>query len=207
MPVMLDMRVCNLLTARLCHDLAGPIAAIGNGAELLGDEDPDFAREAAGLIGDSARTAARRLQLFRFVYGFSQGAIAGPPPHALASEFFAGSSIACDYPAALRALPLDRQKLACNLLIVGAEGLPRGGRLALTGDAAGINLDGTGEGTGPSLEIRAALTLTGTVEALTSRTVVAYLAGKLAETLGWQLVATGEPGRFRFATAPLAGPA
>src|SRR5882672_12277112 len=63
MALMIDMRVCELLTARLCHDLAGPIAAIGNGAELLDDEDPDFVRQAATLIGDSAGTAAKRLQL------------------------------------------------------------------------------------------------------------------------------------------------
>ena len=30
MAVTVDMRVLELLTARLCHDLAGPIAAVGN---------------------------------------------------------------------------------------------------------------------------------------------------------------------------------
>jgi len=207
MPVLLDMRVCGLLTARLCHDLAGPIAAIGNGAELLADDDPDFAREAAGLIGDSARTAARRLQLFRFVYGFSQGVPAGPPPQALAGEYFAGTAIACDYAEPVRALPFEVQKLGCGLLLVGAEALPRGGRLALAGAADGIELEGVGEGTGPSPEARDALTLSAPVEALTSRTVGAYFCGKLAETLGWQLTVAGEPGRFRLSAAPARGAA
>ncbi len=43
------MRVLELLTARLCHELSGPIAAVGNGVELLGEDDPDFAREALTL--------------------------------------------------------------------------------------------------------------------------------------------------------------
>src|SRR5580692_561133 len=102
MAATIDIRVLELLTARLCHDLAGPIAAVGNGAELLDDDDPDFVRQAATLIADSAGTAARRLQLFRFVYGFSAGAIAGPPPHVLASEYFAAGAVACDYPDAAR---------------------------------------------------------------------------------------------------------
>lgn len=205
MAALLDMRVCGLLTARLCHDLAGPIAAIGNGAELLGDDDPDFAREAAALIGDSARTAARRLQLFRFVYGLTPGALAGPPPHALAGEYFSGTSVACDYPEPVRALPVEAQQLACALLILGGEALPRGGRMVLAAVVGGIELAASGEGAGPSAETREALSLAAPVEALTSRTVGAYFTAKLAETLGWRLTVAAEPGGFRVATAPLAG--
>jgi histidine phosphotransferase ChpT len=194
---MIDIRVCELLAARLCHDLAGPIAAIANGAELLGDEDPDFAREASGLIGDSARTASNRLQLLRFVYGFSRGGNAGPPAHILAGEYFAGSTIACDYPDAVRQLEPEWQRLACNLLLVGAEGLPRGGRLLLEPEAGGIALTGIGDGNGPSPEMRAALALATPVPELTSRSVGAYFAGKLAEDMGRSLVVTAEAGRFQ----------
>ena len=35
----IDLRVVELLAARLCHDLIGPLAAIGNGVELLAEED------------------------------------------------------------------------------------------------------------------------------------------------------------------------
>src|SRR5947209_7841422 len=34
----IDMRVLELLSARLCHELSGPIAAINNGVELLAEE-------------------------------------------------------------------------------------------------------------------------------------------------------------------------
>ena len=63
-----DMRVLELLTARLCHELSGPIAAISNGVELLAEEDPDpglagasFMRDAVALVSQSARRAASRL--------------------------------------------------------------------------------------------------------------------------------------------------
>lgn len=197
MPTVIDIRVCELLAARLCHDMAGPVAAIANGAELLDDEDPDFAREAAALIGDSARTAAKRLQLFRYIFGFSSGAHAGPPPHALVGEYFAGSAIECSYPEPVRGLESAWQRLACNLLFVGAEGLPRGGLLALDTTANGLTLTATGAGDGLPQESRDALTRISPVGELTSRSVCAYFAGLLAEGLRRRLTLTAEPGHFQ----------
>src|SRR5712691_824923 len=80
----IDLRVVELLAARLCHDLIGPISAISNGVELLADEEPEFARDAVALVGDSARKASGRLQFYRFAYGFSGGRLAGPAPYQLA---------------------------------------------------------------------------------------------------------------------------
>ena len=197
MALTIDMRVSELLTARLCHDLAGPIAAIGNGAELLDDDDPDFVKQAASLIGDSATVASRRLQLFRFVYGFGTGAIAGPPPHLLASEYFAGGAIACDYPNAARQLEPAWQRLGCSLLLVAGECLPRGGKLMLIPDGGAIAVAAIGEGAGPSGEIGAALALTVPVEVLTSRSVCDYFAGLLAQMRGCRLRVAVEPGGFR----------
>ena len=70
MPAIIDMRILALLTARLCHELSGPVAAISNGVELLGEDAPDFSRQAISLVADSARRAANRLQFYRFAYGF-----------------------------------------------------------------------------------------------------------------------------------------
>lgn len=195
--MMIDLRVSELLMSRLCHDLAGPIAAIGNGAELLEDDDPDFARQAATLIGDSAGTASKRLQLFRFAYGFSAGALAGPPPHLLATEYFSGGPIACDYAEAARGLEPAWQRLGCNLLMIAAETLPRGGKLALLAEGGGVAVSAQGEGAGPSAEASDAMSLQASVDALTSRTVGPYFAGLLAKALGCRLRVAAEPGGFR----------
>jgi histidine phosphotransferase ChpT len=200
-----DMRVLELLTARLCHELSAPIASINNGIELLAEEAPDdpkptsgtsFAREAAALIGDSARRAGGRLQFYRFAYGFGGGgALAGPAPHELAVSFFEASRIACDYSDNVRILPPDWQKLACNLLPVGAETLPRGGRLVLTDDP--LDLEAVGEAADLSPELRSALMLTMPIAELTPRTVQAFFTGLLAKALGSRLIGTAEPGRVR----------
>lgn len=197
MALTIDMRVMELLAARLCHDFAGPIAAIGNGAELLEDDDPEFVRQAATLIGESAGTAAKRLQLFRFVYGFSAGAIAGPQPHQLATEYFAGGAITCDYAEAARQLEPAWQRLGCALLLFGGEALPRGGALRLLPEGEAVAVAARGEGTGPSPEMTDALSLRASLESLTSRSVGAYFAGLLAQSLGRRLRVAAEPGGFR----------
>jgi len=92
-----DLRVLELLAARLCHELIGPVAAIGNGAELLADEEPDFVKDAVALVGESARKANRRLQFYRFAYGFTGGELAGLPPDRLVSALFEESAVTCDY--------------------------------------------------------------------------------------------------------------
>lgn len=197
----IELRVLELLAARLCHDLIGPVAAIGNGVELLGEDDPDFVKDAVALVGDSARKANRRLQFYRFVYGFSGGGLTGPAPRQLAGGFFAETAIECDYGATAEALPLDQQKLACAMLALAGEGLPRGGRLALNVGATGLEVDATGDGIGLSPEARAALSLATAAADLTTRTVGAYFAGLLADALGRRLVVAEKPGGFRVSVA------
>lgn len=193
----IELRVLELLAARLCHDLISPVSAIANGVELLGEDDPDFVRQATALVGDSARKANRRLQFYRFTYGFAGGGLTGLAPHALAAEFFAESGIACDYDAAVRQRPLDEQKLACAMLALGAEGLPRGGRLSLSAGGAGPRLEAAGEGAGLSPEAQAALALRSAAAELTTRTIGAYFAGLLADAQGKRLAMAGRDGGFR----------
>ena len=202
MALQIDARIVELLAARLCHDLIGPVSAIGNGVELMQDEDPDFVRDAVALIGDSAHKAVRRLKFYRFAYGFRPGGLVATAPHALVAELFEGTTVACDYPEAVRALPLEWQKLACNMIAVAAEALPRGGRITVAPQPGGVALDAAGEGSGLSAEGCDALTLAAPVETLTPRTVGPYFAGVLAAALGCRVSAVGEPGRFRIAAGP-----
>lgn len=196
-----DLRVVELIAARLCHDLIGPVSAISNGVELLADDDPGFAQDATRLVGDSARKAIRSLQFYRFAYAFGGGGLIGLAPHLLAAEFFEETPIECDYRAEVRELPLAQQKLACAMLVLAGEGLPRGGRLVLSADPGGPEIDATGPGPGLSPEVRAALALAVPTAELTARTVGGYFAGLLAEALGRRLFVADQPGGFRLGTA------
>ena len=113
---------------------------------------------------------------------------------------FADSAIECDYRAEARALPIDQQKLACAMLAIAGEGLPRGGRLVVSAGAVGPEIEATGAGPGPLPEVRAALALAVPSAELNSRTVGGYFAGLLGEALGWRLVVADQPGGFRLVT-------
>ena len=126
-------------------------------------------------------------------------------PHDLAAGFFDGTRIACDYSEDARALPLGRQRLACSLLLIGAEALSRGGTLILAVGRAGLDLEAVGEAAALSPEITAALLLTTPLAAITSRTVHAYFTGLLAEMLGCELVYTTQPRRARVSAVAPAG--
>ena len=199
-----EMRVLELLTARLCHELIGPIAAVNNGVEILAEGDADFTADAIRLVGDSARRAGARLQFYRFAYGFAPGGgFSGPPPYELASSYFAATRVACEYHDDARALPLEWQKLACNLLLLGAEALPRGGSLSLHAAPAGPELTVSGGAAGLMPEAAAAIALSGPAAELTARTVQGYFTGLLARALGCRLVGIPVgPECFRLAAAP-----
>lgn len=184
----LDMRVVELLAARLCHELVSPIAAINNGVELLGEEDADFVRDAVDLIGQSARRAGKRLQFYRFAYGTL--GTTGPDPKDLALGLMEGSKIACDWSAEAQTLPRDWQKLACNMLVLAAEALPRGGTVtvrSVRGNASGVEVAATGESVSVTPELRAAISVQNAIEDLTSRTVHGYFTARLAECMGASL--------------------
>ena len=192
-----DLRIAELLAARLCHELVGPITAVANGAELLCEAGLEGDPEALAVIGESAQRAGSRLQFYRFAYGFGgEGQTAGPSPGELAAGYFAASPIACRYGEMVRCLPLIQQKLACNLLVLGAEALVRGGRIAVDVGAGGIRVEAAGDGVTLAHEQSAALRMTTPVAALTSRTVHGYFTGRLARAQGCRLVDELAPGRL-----------
>jgi histidine phosphotransferase ChpT len=200
-----ELRISELLTARLCHELVGPITAVANGADLLSEDGVEVDREALTLVGESARRAGNRLQFYRFAYGFGgDGHAAGQPPCDLADGYFAASRIVCRYGETVRSLPLVQQKLACNLLVFAAEALTRGGVVTLDAAECGLRLSAAGDAVCLTREQAEALALAPPVAQLTSRTVHAYFTGLLARAQGWRLLAMPTPGRLAIASVAAA---
>jgi histidine phosphotransferase ChpT len=184
-----DFRVLELLCGRLCHELISPVGAINNGVELLGEDDPDFVRDAMTLIGQSGRKAGQRLQFYRFAYGASVtgGAVpaaSAPSARELATGLLDGGKITCDWSAGASALPVEWQKLACNLLVLATDALPRGGTVKVTASPGhGVQVSGEGAAINLTQDVQAALADDADVAALNSRTIHAYFTGRLAEAV------------------------
>ena len=134
---MQEIRLAALLASRLCHDLTGPVGAIGNGVELLMEEtDEDMRRQSLELVEMSAVEANRRLTFFRLAIGAAgglQAVISLSDARRVALDFFEGRKAELEWPETLGSglqLSSAAVRLLLNLLLLAAESLPRGGRVA-----------------------------------------------------------------------------
>jgi histidine phosphotransferase ChpT len=204
----IDFRVLELLCGRLCHELVSPIGAVNNGVELLDEEDPEFLKEAMALIGQSAKKAAQRLQFYRFAYGTAASSAAAarsaaPEGRELSAALFEGTKLRAEWDAAASALAPPWQRLACNMLVIAAEALPRGGIVRVRAVGGGVEVAGEGEATNLSPEVTAALEGAGASDALTNRTVHAFYTQRVAARLAARVSARAtEPGRVVLAVIP-----
>src|ERR1700753_1720218 len=97
---MQETRLAEMLCTRLCHALTGPIGAVNNGAEFLGDEGFDMQNDAVQLILSSAHEAVNRLQFYRQAYGrvSDSGEACLADKKLLAQNFFSATKVKLDWP-------------------------------------------------------------------------------------------------------------
>lgn len=197
------LRLAELMCSRLCHDLAGPVGAVSNGAELLEEEDPELAREAAGLMAGAAQQIAKRLRFFRAAFGWEGGA---------AKDLAEAGNILKDFLAPLPGQPprfeiegpagevgsAESIRMLLLLAFLGSEVLPRGGRLLIgcTDSLLSVNALGSGAGLGELAGV-----LPGGGQAATSptpRQAPALLTLGLANRSGWQISVESHQDRVQF---------
>ena len=189
-----EERLAELLCARLCHDLAGPLGGASAGAELL--EEEAEGNEALALLASSVGIAAGRLRYLRAAFGHG-----GAPGEAAALRdmvrgYFDGSATAAGRCALTWAWRGDETvdgitaKLLLNLAAMAREALPRGGTVTISGPALEVTAEGRGAMPG---EAGAALAAKG-ADGLSPRQVQGYFAARLAQRLGKRisLAASGE---------------
>jgi len=208
----IDMKVLQLLCSRLCHDLVGPAGAIHNGMELLAEIAPDGGAGdtdmagALGLVEASVGQLSGRLAFFRMAFGL--GGLTGKKAilaetRDIVKNFLSGGRISLDWSETVAGdgtadVSADSAKLLVNMILIGAEALPRGGVLGVVAAPMGELQPGTGlavmangEGARMKAETLAIIGSGGAREGvsgehpeLSAHTVQAYFAQSLAQSLG-----------------------
>lgn len=132
----LCLHLAGLLAARLTHDISGPLGTT-MGALELAQEDPDSAGEALPLAAEAARELRDRLRLLRAAWGAEAGPLGVADLLGLAAGLPQGRRVKIDLSGLPGAavFPPASGRLLLNILLLGAEGLPGGGVMALHGDA------------------------------------------------------------------------
>lgn len=198
----IDIRVLELLASRLCHDLVSPVGAIRNGLELIeemeDEPNPAFMGEAIKLIDHSSGQADRRLRLFRLAYGVAGREVRGfAEMRSIVAGWLEGGRTRAVWAGGVPADTVTERtgvaKVLLNTIILAEEALTHGGTITVAGqgDGAAGRLTVTAAGRPGALtaEAQAALTGTATPDAVTPRTVHAYVTGRFAESYGVRLSA------------------
>lgn len=146
-----DLRLAELLCARLCHDLAGPVGAAAAGAELLedlagGDE------ETLALVAVSANGASARLKFFRTAFGPAAAAAMTAQAMRDMAETYLGTlksaaspGFALEWRPDADAFDGEAARLLLNLILLAKDCLPRGGVIGVAATDAGLGVTAKGE--------------------------------------------------------------
>lgn len=193
-----ELKLAELLCARLCHDLSGPIGGAAAGAELLAEEDPPDP-ETAQLVADSVAAATRLLRLLRAALGSGSQPFDPDELEALlraACPESGAVTLAWHGEPAAHGWERSAGKLILNLLMMSRDALPRGGRIALTVRAAPFRLELQADG--PLIvgdDLAAALAATD-VSGLSARAAQGFYAARLAERMGCRVTLDHAPGHL-----------
>ncbi|NBU85070.1 MAG: histidine phosphotransferase [Sphingomonadaceae bacterium] len=184
-----------LLCARLCHDLLGPVGALGNGLELLAlDQDPAMRRQTLELMTSSSAAVAAKLKFFRLAFG-TGGDMAQRLPitgvQTVINDFYAlRPNIRLGWVVNGVDLPHPMARLLAVFAMLAGDALLRGGDLDIavdhTGPASEIVVRAAGERIAFDAEHRLAME-GGSVPYFDTRTVPAQLAARLADRFGMTL--------------------
>jgi len=189
-----DLRIAELLSSRLCHDLVSPVGAVNNGVELM-EEFGGASDEAMALIGASGRQAARRLQFYRVAFGLAGSQIAQSldDVKGIVAGVLEGGKAVAEWDAGIATVPETPGwgKLLLNMVALASEALPRGGtmRIAVSveGDRAKLAVTAIGAGCRLHEDIREALDPAVKIESLNARGAQPYFATRLAQRMGGKL--------------------
>lgn len=64
-----NLKLLELMSARMFHDLAGPVGAVNNSLDFLEEESPSLREKALQIIKSSSAESILRLKFFRKAYG------------------------------------------------------------------------------------------------------------------------------------------
>lgn len=131
-----------LLGSRICHDLIGPLGAIGNGVELL-LMDGRVKGPEMDLIAESVAHANARIRFFRLAFGAARGesSVALPEIRSILTDMTRGGRLAIDWLAPGHPARADAK---CAFLAIQCleSAMPWGGRIAVSRDETGWIVEG-----------------------------------------------------------------
>ena len=131
--------LAGVLCARLCHDMAGSLGALSGMLDLVAEGGPGRTDpEALALARSCARELTERLRLLRAVWGRETEV---PALDSVLAGLPGAEQLSVDLSGLDGALDDGTRQFALGLLLTAAGALPRGGRIALSGNAHSLSVE------------------------------------------------------------------
>jgi len=203
-----QLRLSQLVCSRLCHDLVGAAGAVNAGLEILAEMGglDDSAME---LATKSGQELTRRLAFYRVAFGAGGAGKGGAEVaalRALAADFLEGSNARLEWPDfgdGIREIDPVMGKLLLNLILIGAECLPRGGtvsvQIAEVEGGVGLAISAAGSDAGLREDLAQGLTPGKSLTSLDSRSIHSFLTQLLVLEAGCELEVAADHDQVRFA--------
>jgi histidine phosphotransferase ChpT len=131
-----SLLLAEAMATRLCHDLSGHVNAVAGAIELLRD-DPASGEDAINIAHEASIVLVRRLRLLRAAWGSGGADMTVCEFHRLTSDAL-GPAVRVDLDGLESAgcFNAAAARLALNVMLLGAESLPRGGLVEMAGEPA-----------------------------------------------------------------------
>ncbi len=203
-----SLRLAEQLSARLCHELSGPIGSLHQVLALL-QADPANP-DALALAQTASADLVARLRLLRAAWGPESDPLDGSALVTLAAGLRNAGRVSLDLSglAAGTRFPPTTARVVLNILLLAAESLPTGGWIGFSGDASDlfIGIDGPGAAWPKGLALCAAEPHAVLEAATSSQTLQLPLTALLAKGCGLRLsllmgATAGGPAPLRLSSA------
>lgn len=133
-----NLKISELITVKISHDLAGAVGAVSNGLELALSDD-EFVKDAMNLASKSADIVVSRLKFYRLLFGSSNSGLMELPLVKGITEDYVkslsnkSSQIGLDWQAE-SFMSEDDVRICLLLISIASENLVRGGEIKITNE-------------------------------------------------------------------------
>ncbi len=138
-----NLKISELITVKISHDLAGAVGAVSNGLELALSDD-EFVKDAMNLASKSADIVVSRLKFYRLLFGSSNsGLMELPLVKGITEDYIKSLSnkslrIGLDWQAE-SFMSEDDVRICLLLISIASENLVRGGEIKITNEKIIVN--------------------------------------------------------------------
>jgi histidine phosphotransferase ChpT len=191
------VKLSELIAVKLCHDLAGPVGAINNGADLLKDGSDNIFEQALDLVDASAKDAVARILYYRQAYGAAstQAETSISSLKTLADNIFISKNITINWltepstAGVAQSVSGVDAKIILNLITIISNSLIYGGSISIKTAKKMIDIRGEGKAVKADMEVLGLLSEDQTNK-ITVKNVHAYLVSQILNDMKAKAVVT-----------------